>query len=161
MNNQSQVLGFRIAAVLCPVIAIGAFQFAMNEPANAKASGDSTQFLPLPTIPDWADVVEQHTDGSVVSPSPFWFEEVEMRLPEMPLVVRPEDTEIEEPDPVFVLTAVLPSNSKSYAVINGKPRAVGDEIAKGWTLNKISGKDRYVIIKHTSGRRVRVLMSQH
>lgn len=161
MNNLTQVLGFRVAAVLCPAIAVGAFQFAMSEPAKAKASGDSTQFLPLPTIPEWTEGVDQRAERSFVAPSPFWFEEVELRLPDMPVVVRPEETDIEEPDPVFVLTAVLPSTNKSYAVINGKPKAVGDEIAKGWTLNKISGKERYVIIKHTSGRRLRVLMSQH
>jgi len=161
MNNQTQVLGFRIAAVLCPVIAIGAFQLVMNEPANANAGGHSTQFLPLPAIPEWEDSVEQHADPSSDVASPFWFEEIEMQLPDMPLVVRPKDTEIEVPDPMFVLTAVLPSTNKSYAVINGKPLAVGDMVAKGWTLNKISGEDRYVIIKHTSGRRLRVLMSQH
>ncbi len=93
--------------------------------------------------------------------SPFWFQEEELFMPEEPLDIPPEYQSMTEPDPEFVLTTVLPSKNNPLAVINGKARSTGDEIVKGWTLYKIMGNERYVILKHESGRRVKVQMSRN
>ena len=158
MNEQSQILGFRMMALLGPMVAVGVFQFVMNEPASVMASEINAEFRSLPTVPAVVETAGPDDPQSFAASSPFWFEEVELSLPVMPLVARPVEAD-ELFDPDFTLSAVLPSANKSYAVINGKARAQGDEVEPGWTLIKIAGKDRYVIMKHSSGRRLRVLMS--
>ncbi len=159
MKDKSQLQGFCLFALLGPMVAVGVFGFAMNEPASANAGGLKTEFLPLPEIPTVANKSIKNEKAPIPNSSPFWFEEVEMSLPVMPNVARSAEPNA-KPDPVFRLSSVLPSASKSFAVINGKARSIGDEIEPGWILVKISGQERFVIIKHTSGRRVRVLMSR-
>lgn len=161
MNEQSQILSGRLAAVVCPVLVVAIFQFVMYEPANAKASLDTTEFLELPLVPQWIGSTEEIASKDYETSSPFWYEDIELQLPVMPFEPVPLEARPSDPDPVFVLTAVLPSENKSFAVINNKPRSQGDLVAKGWTLHKISGKDRYVILKHTSGRRLRVMMNKN
>ena len=159
MNEQSQVISFGMIALFGPMIAVGGFQLVMSEPASVKADVINTEFRPLPSVPALAEVVDSVDFNRLDAVSPFWFEEVELSLPVMPLVARPVDVD-EWFDPDFMLSAMLPSANNSLAVINGKACVMGDEVEPGWTLIKIAAKDRYVILKHTSGRRLRVLMSQ-
>ena len=159
MNEKSQLHGFTILALLGPIVAVGFFQVMMDEPANAGANTLTTEFLSLPEIPRSSD---QSSDiQPVLNPvsSPFWFEEVEMSLPVMPMISRPTEPNAVS-DPIFTLSAVLPSPSGSFAVINGKAHSEGDEIMTGWKLVRVAGKERYVIVQHSSGRRVRVQMSR-
>ena len=160
MNNQSQILGFRVAGLLVPVLAVIGFQFFMDEPSKASASMSDTQFLPLPVVPEWSGE-QPPLDVNPNSSSPFWFEDVELQVQTIPMLPKPQVQEEAEPDPEFFLTAVLPSTNKSLAMINGKPHSVGDEVVKGWTLIKIAGKERYVILKHTSGRQLQISMHQN
>lgn len=159
MNDRSLLHGFCLAAVVGPMAAVGAFQFVINEPANAHANMMTAEFLSLPVIPSGSEYSEQVQRSLEPMSSPFWFEEVEMSLLMMPTVFRPDDPGSAS-DPVFTLSSVLPSASKSFAVINGKAHGIGDEIEPGWTLVKIAGQERFVIIKHTSGRRIRAQMTR-
>jgi len=159
MNERSLIQGFCAIAVVGPMAAVGVFQFVMNEPANAHANPLKAEFLSLPVIPSWSANSEPAELVTKTMSSPFWFEEIEMSLPVMPTVVRPVEPNV-IPDPVFRLSSVLPSASKSFAVINGKTHGVGDEVEPGWVLFKIAGQERFVIIKHTSGRRIRVQMTR-
>lgn len=161
MNNQSQILSFKIAGVLVPAIAIGTFQLFMSEPVQAGASVSETQFHELPVVPEWEPTQSGSEPVSFKASSPFWFLEEELLMPEEPLDIPSEYQAMTEPDPEFVLTTVLPSKNNPLAVINGKARSPGDEIVNGWTLYKIMGKERYVILKHESGRRVKVQMSRN
>lgn len=161
MNNQSQILSFKAIGILVPALAIGAFQLLMSEPASARASDTDIRFHELPVVPQWESTQAGSELVAFEVSSPFWFEEEELVMTEEPLDIPPEYQAMTEPDPEFVLTTVLPSKNNPLAVINGKPHTTGDEIAKGWTLYKIMGKERYVILKHESGRRVKVQMSRN
>jgi hypothetical protein len=159
MNLSAQVFGLRVMAILGPILILLGFQLVAFEPATAHASNTDLQFLPLPVVPQ---IEEPEVEGelSVREYSPFWYEEVEHSLPEMPEAQLPEEP-MHDPDPIFVLSSVLPSANKSFAVINGKPYSEGDTVAEGWTLVKIAGQERYIIVKHESGRRLRVMMSRN
>lgn len=161
MNNQSQILSFKVAGLLVPAMAIGAFHLFMSEPVHAGASTADTQFHTLPVIPEWSSDQAGAEPTAFKVSSPFWYEEEELLMPEEPLDVPPEYQAMSEPDPEFVLTTVLPSKNNPLAVINSKPFSPGDEIVKGWTLYKIMGQQRYVILKHESGRRVKVQMTRN
>ena len=159
MNMKAQVASFRLFALIGPSLVLLGFQFVAFEPSSAQASSTDLQFLPLPKVPEVA--VESDPSGfSIREYSPFWFEEVEESLPDMPEALLPEEP-MHDPDPVFVLSSVLPSTHKSFAVINGKPYSEGDVVSEGWTLVKIAGQERYIIVKHDSGRRLRVMMSRN
>jgi hypothetical protein len=158
MNDQSQILGFRCIALFCPVLAVLAFQFVQGEPANAGASTAAVEFTALPHIPEGYGIQSQELQTFQAVPSPFWFEEIKHLDPVMPQYSRPA-APLDVPDPIFTLSAVLPSTPKSFAVINGKTHSEGDEIEPGWKLVKIAGQDRYIIMEHSTGRRVRVRMN--
>lgn len=161
MNNQSQIMSFRTAAVICPVLAIGLFQSVANEPMQANAEESHIEFLALPVVPEWSVLEEKAELSTKHASSPFWFEDIELQMPEFPPLERPEVRIVKEPDPIFKLSAVLPSARNSLAVINGKAFSQGDQIMEDWILHRIIGKDRYVILMHSSGRRVRVQMTQN
>ena len=160
MKNDSQILGFRLAALFGPAIAVGFFQIVMDEPSSVRAESNSAEFIPLPSVPEQSFDTTSTFDHEVAIASPFHYEKTEMAFPKLPQVPFPQGGKVNDADPLFTLTTVFPSTHKSYAVINGKPHAEGQEVSDGWTLIKISGQDRYVILKHASGRRLRVMMSQ-
>jgi hypothetical protein len=60
--------------------------------------------------------------------------------------------------PVFNLTAVMPHAQRPIAVINGRPRTIGEELTPGWTLTEIDGTSRTIVINGPDGDRVRVRM---
>jgi len=161
MNDHSQIIGFRITAALAPVLVLGAFQFFLNEPTSANASNAfvADTFL-LPEIPSDLSLDQETSRGFDAVSSPFWFVESGLPAPELPTINLPIKPPIAN-DPVFTLSAVLPSPTKSFAVVNGKARSQGDEIEPGWTLVLIDGDGRSIILQHTSGRKLRVSMKQN
>ena len=161
MNNQSIIFNYRIAAILCPAIAVGLFQVFLNKPAQATAGNTSVEFLALPAVPQWSVLDNQSEIVASDTASPFWFDESEMLVPELPFQQPTTVNIIKEPDPIFHLSAVLPSAANPLAVIDGKPLAEGDLVMEDWTLYKIVGDERYVVLMHSSGRRVRVQMSRN
>ena len=164
MTNIAQHVGYRVGAFLGPMCFLLGFQLVMAEPSGAHANERSVEFLELPDmdgIESKSTDTDRDSDLTSNVESPFWYQEVELSLPELPKIERQVDAVDERVDPTFVLSAVLPSANNSFAVINGKPYTVDDEVAAGWTLQKISGKDRYVILIHESGRRVRVMIQRN
>tara|TARA_R110002096_G_scaffold435816_1_gene663087 strand:- start:102731 stop:103234 length:504 start_codon:yes stop_codon:yes gene_type:complete len=158
-NNKSQLLGYRFGAMVCPVLAVLAFQFVQGNPASAHAGMNTVEFLEHPDVPESWGVVARvfHPDDSTTSP--FWYEEIEVEEPSLPEYAAPT-ARPDAPDPTFVLSAVLPSASKSYAVVNGKPYSTGDTVVADWIIVEIAGQERYIIMEHSSGRRVRVKMNR-
>ena len=61
--------------------------------------------------------------------------------------------------PEFSLTAVMPHPTRPLAVINARPRAIGDQTAPGWTLTAIDGDARQVTLTGPGGRSVRIRMT--
>lgn len=66
---------------------------------------------------------------------------------------------VEAPD--FALTAVMPSATRPLAVIDGKPRKIGDVIAPGWELVGIDGNARCVTVRARDGRTFLVRMTRN
>jgi hypothetical protein len=56
--------------------------------------------------------------------------------------------------PDFSLTAVMPHPTRPLAVINGRPRSLGDEAAPGWAVTGIDGDARRVVLTGPDGRTV-------
>lgn len=54
------------------------------------------------------------------------------------------------------LTGMIGSNGKALAAISGKLRQVGDQVAPGWTIERIDSHNRVVVLKHTDGRRFEI-----
>lgn len=50
------------------------------------------------------------------------------------------------------LSGMIGSDTKALAAISGKLRHVGDEVAPGWTIERIDSHHRVVTLKHTDGR---------
>ncbi len=160
MNESVQILSMRMACVLVPTLAVLGFQRVIAEPRGAFASDASFGFVSLPDVS--GVVVDDHvTDGvdEIVGSSPLWFVEIEHQLAEMTQIEKPKNVGA-VPDPVFVLSAVLPSRTKPLAVVNGKPHRAGDVVVPGWRLKSIDGASRSIVMEHDSGRVVRVSMSQ-
>jgi len=93
--------------------------------------------------------------------SPFWFEDItlsEYTNPfEVPLDPKPS---VDNLLPEIVVTAILPNAKNPMAVINSKPRRVGEEFDGGWQLIGIDGQNRTVILLHTSGARKVVALTK-
>ncbi len=161
MSEKTKRYGLQVLTAFSPVVALVLFQFGMKGPASVEAGymGDEMPMLPDISEVDLSLLTDFETEDYAALKSPFWFIEMRDHAPDMMggLIGINHDEESSS-DPKFSVTAVLPSATKSLAVINGEACGEGDEVVPGWTLLKISGKDRYVIIQHVSGRRMRVLM---
>jgi hypothetical protein len=82
--------------------------------------------------------------------SPFWYDgqlEVESPLIEEIAVFKPD----EPGAPSIHVTTIMPHPTRPLAVINGKPREIGDSVAPGWRLSGIDGKTRTVTITNPDG----------
>lgn len=124
--------------------------------ATAHASATVIDEIPeLPVFPpESASSTEVQPTQRVASP--FYYDE---NAPEQPVEI-PAPTRLgtdEAPDPDFTLTAVMPSQIRPLAVINGRPRTIGDEIAPGWTITAIRGDDRAVVLTEASTARTRTI----
>lgn len=160
MSRSLKVISIRLGCVVAPTLAVLAFAGFVGEPSEARASGDSYTFVGLPDV-SGVDLSRSERVEAIgaVDGSPMWFVEVEHALAAIPGIEdEPEQKAVR--DPVFVLSAVLPSNSKPLAVVNGKPHREGDVIVPGWRLRTIDGSGRAVVLEHDSGRAVRVTMSR-
>lgn len=74
-------------------------------------------------------------------------------------VIEPGDTTKRNASvPAFALTSVMPHPKRPIAVINGRPRTIGEELSPGWTLAEIDGAGRTVVINGPQGDRIRVRM---
>jgi hypothetical protein len=160
MSGSMRVLSVRMLCVLTPTLAVLGFQRFVAPPSEARASDEGYGFVALPDV-SGVDLSERERSSSIGSAqgSPLWFVEVEHQLAAIPEIEPSKETR-RAPDPVFVLSAVLPSRTKPLAVVNGKPHREGDVIVPGWRLRSIDGDARSVIMEHESGRMVRVSMSQ-
>ncbi|MFG0245825.1 MAG: hypothetical protein ACF8MF_07245 [Phycisphaerales bacterium JB052] len=103
-------------------------------------------------------------DGISQIPSPFWIDaQVEQSYEignTLPRQERPRETGPRELPPVNV-SSILPNPKNPLAVIDGKPRRVGDKLDSGWTVMSINGNDFTVTLVHTSGAKIRAGMKKN
>ena len=93
--------------------------------------------------------------------SPFYFERIDLDDEQFePGELEPNPYAHNEMDdePEMVVTAILPNAKNPLAIIDGKPRRVGDTLESGWTVMAINGKDFSVSFRHKTGKTIRVKM---
>lgn len=137
-----------------PVAGVLAGRFVGSAVTTAEASYVETAVPPAVTLPPLSDRVDRAETLAVLA-SPFRsIDEAVIREASDPGDPNGRVTHT----PGFALTAVMPHPRRPIAVINGRPRTVGEELASGWTLVDIDGGGRTVVIQGPDGTRVRVRM---
>ena len=98
-------------------------------------------------------------DGGAKAASPFWIEEVVVQRAEpgiSPVPGKHDPRPVESDSlPEVRVTSVLPNPRNPLAVIDGKPRRVGETLPSGWTVLSINS-DSTVSLVHRSGAKIRV-----
>ena len=116
----------------------------------------------LPSVPD-ADLTRVVEGWNINNQtrSPFWVE---------PRSDEPNPTNISEqfsPDTIdpatkiisadrYMVTSVMPNARTPLAVIDGRPRRLGDVLDGGWRIERINAVDHTVSLVHPSGARARI-----
>ena len=143
------------ACVLAPGAVLGLMFALPGAPRDAKAGNKAGVLPPLPVVPQIADGPAPRIEIADDVRSPFQREIPGGGAdsgPESAPALTPQTDTREAPD--FELTAVLPSESGGYAVINGAPWAVGEHPAPGWTFVEILRRERGIVLRDARGRRV-------
>jgi hypothetical protein len=140
---------------LAPASGVIGARFVGAGPRTAAASVPAVlpplvEFVPPPPEAPATDFSALASPFRSADPAIVPLLQPEVRLPPTP---------VERSLPVFTLTSVMPHPSRPLAVINARPRSVGDEIAPGWILTRIEGDTRQVIVTGPDGRSHRVRMS--
>lgn len=112
----------------------------------------------LQSTPFYIERVGEPLNTQDFIPSPFYFESAatpaeSIVKPADPIANRPKG--VEKLPPVRV-SSILPNGKTPLAVIDGKPRRVGDTLESGWTVLSINGDDFTVTLVHSSGQKTRV-----
>jgi hypothetical protein len=136
---------------LTPVAGVLAARFVGHGPRLAAAAS-AVVVVELPSFPTRETAEPDRTDPAGLR-SPFRVQ----TEPAAPALILPE---IGQPAPriegvpEFSLTTVMPNPIRPLAVINGRPRALGDEAAPGWVVTGIDGDARRVTLTGPDGRTV-------
>lgn len=160
MRHNAPVLSL-VAAMLVPATAMFGARYLNPTPAQAGAALPSVDppALGILWLSDLAQAdPSQESTGSGPVRSPFWFDTdntVNNRVIEQSTAPTPPPIN-RLVIPSFQLSTIVTSGRTPMAVIDGKPRKIGDEIRGGWTLLHIDGTARTVTIAHLSGREVTV-----
>lgn len=116
--------------------------------------------LPIAPEADLARVVEGWNPDARIA-SPFWVEPITAG-PVANQSQQPTDPTPDNPAPMvraadsFRVTSVMPSARNPLAVIDGRPRRVGDVLDGGWKIEAINAQDHSVSLVHPSGNRARI-----
>ncbi len=144
-----------VLIALTPVAGVIGARFVGEGPSRALAAAP-VRVAELPRFPDRAPDTDAPFDPMAMR-SPFRVQ----TDPVAPALILPE---IGQPAPriegvpEFTLTTVMPHPIRPIAVINGRPRSLGDEAAPGWVITGIDGDARRVTLTGPDGRTVRLGM---
>ena len=151
------------AAVLAPVLAVVLVRFVGAGPGSAAAAGAAS----LPSVPevvrDWnpdadtARALDRVRDlvGRPIAANLLQNENIVEPIRPVAAAtptssVQPIVPTIAIRPPDLKLTTVLDGRSGPIAVIDGRPRQIGQEVAPGWTLTHIDAKLRTVSLRGPS-----------
>jgi len=149
------------ACVLTPGAILGLMFILPGAPRDARAGSTGEVLPPLPEVSEIAPGPDPRIEIDDDVSSPFHRPASKGRAdsgPERPARLTQRTDPREAPE--FVLTAVLPSESGGYAVINGAPCAVGEPPAPGWIFVEILRRERGVVLRDAQGRRVVVRLDE-
>ncbi len=146
----------------CPLLALVGVRLwlASSGPASAGAATTTESIvqpeftpLPEPTESQRALIERARALEAVEPASPFPRSEVSaVAVPDMP-AMRGEPEATVEPPPELTLTSVM-GGRMPVAMVNGRPRSRGDEVAPGWTIVEINQDS--IVVEEADGRQVTV-----
>ncbi len=154
--NENTPMVYLIAGVLVPGAVMFGARFVGQAPSTSGAQTLATTTSDIVQFPEVSLSEADSPDGESIATqiqSPFWFDKVVVETFEEPFqpLVNPRK-QIQESLPGFSVTTILPNPKNPLAIINSKPRRVGDEIQGGWKLMGIDGKNLTVTLVHKSGK---------
>jgi len=159
-SRQAAHSGLTLALVTTlPTLALFGARFVLPSPGPADAEAAAldlsvslTMPVSTPLTPEQAELVRVFGDQSSLPFGPC------------PVVVRAAPTEpvpgarIKEPDlkvraakPRLALTSIMIAGGELTAVINGKLRKAGEEVAPDWTITHIDGDAGTVLVSGKDG----------
>ena len=152
-----------VAATFSPLLALFGVRVWLEAKGPAVASAQATTeaivvptYSALPTLSGRQAAMKErvHALDEQMPSSPFPANrktELVIADPEFPPIEPGDDhqTPEVEPPPQIVVSAVM-GGRVPVAMVNGRPRSVGDEVQPGWTVLQITQSG--VVIVHTDGR---------
>lgn len=149
-----------LAVVSCPVLVLGGVQLWMNSNGPTVASAQAVS-EPI-ALPDFRALPALSAEQQAAFDRMAALEEVrpaspfpELATPELfvadpELPVQPGDpTPAVDPPPEIIVSSIL-GGRVPVAMVNGRPRSVGDEVWPGWFVQEI--KTSGIVISHIDGR---------
>ncbi len=158
MSSSSSNKVAYFAAVTVPSLCVLGSQVIGDAPRSVQAHDEVAFLIPAQmfSVASVGSEIEAFTEKSITSP--FYFDEIEPYMEEVQVVdtfvprARPATP---ESLPAVRVTSILPHPKNPLAIIDGKPRRVGDTLDSGWTVMSINGKDFSVSLRHTTGKEIR------
>jgi hypothetical protein len=153
-----------VAALLFPTVCVLASQFLGSGASSAKAASEKVSELePM----QWERISFSAYQSEAISDesigSPFYFEPVEpmgQPVDSSPQDPRPtQQVRVELPE--VHVTSILPNPKNPLAIIDGKPRRIGDTLDTGWKVISINASDFTVTLRHDSGKEIRARMKKN
>lgn len=166
MSSRKSIWMQRIGVGACPVLALLGVRLwlASNGPASAGAATTTEPIvtpdfkaLPAPTETHQRLIERARALEAVAASSPFPRNEATLiAMPDMvPLPGEPEPRI--EPPPELTLSSIM-GGRVPVALVNGRPRSLGDLVAPDWSIVEI--RQDSIVVKHPDGRQVTVTLQR-
>ncbi len=161
MNTDHACRTAAAAAFIIPLAIVAGARFVGGAAQHSLASIDERPpALPvIGTDPDNNPDPSRHLGPGHLA-SPFWNGSAAREYSPQPEPTSPQPEQGPEIRETIRLTAVMPSARNPLAVINGRPRRIGDEVVPGWTLVAIDGRERTVTVESGLARRIVIDLSR-
>ncbi|MCC5823456.1 MAG: hypothetical protein LAT64_05830 [Phycisphaerales bacterium] len=155
MTHDRTTLITGLLIVLAPAAAV----YGSRHIGAGAGDAIGAEIRPLPSVPDFEPLTATKANPTRFAdlPSPFWADPEPVQPEVVPEII-PEAPKAKGV-PEFILSTVMPHPTRPLAVINGRPRAIGDPAAPGWTLTAIDGESRQVVLTGPDGQLVRVRLT--
>lgn len=147
-----------LCAILAPVGFVFGSRFIGTGPSSVMADSverpQLPEALPVFSLPEPAEI----RDTSEPIQSPFYIEPLAApgAIPaQKPVQNRPSPSAAQQPLPKVSVTSILPNPRNPLAVIDGRPRRIGETLPSGWTVISINGEDNTVTLQHSTGAEIR------
>lgn len=160
LNRTQKQRAWAAGALVAPVLLAAATRIVLNAGPSVSAAGTAAVAAdappPAPSKPPTAEQVRamQWLAGAArarAERSPM----LHLKAPEpaaTPAAAAQAEPERAAERPAMALSAVLTRDGRVTALINGRLRGVGDEVAPGWTIEAIDGDALSVTVRGPDGQ---------
>lgn len=163
MNMSVHCMMRGLAVALCPMLVLGGVQVWLSSHGPATASAQAVSepiaqpdFHRLAALSDVQQAAfdRMNAIGNAAPPNPFpELATPELFIPDPELPSDPDEpTPAIDPPPELIVTSIL-GGRVPVAMVNGRPRSVGDEVWPGWVIQEITTNG--IVISHLDGRSAR------